>query len=29
VVAKSHWLTPVFESGRYYTWFFSAHMPPF
>ncbi|WP_344255831.1 NUDIX hydrolase [Terrabacter carboxydivorans] len=29
VVAKAHWLTPVFEPRRYDTWFFAALMPPF
>ena len=29
VVAKAHWLTPVFEPRRYDTWFFAAVMPPF
>ena len=24
VVAKAHWLTPVFEPRRYDTWFFAA-----
>jgi 8-oxo-dGTP pyrophosphatase MutT (NUDIX family) len=28
VVAKAHWLTPVFEPRRYDTWFFAALMPP-
>jgi 8-oxo-dGTP pyrophosphatase MutT (NUDIX family) len=27
VVAKAHWLTPVFEPRRYDTWFFAALMP--
>jgi 8-oxo-dGTP pyrophosphatase MutT (NUDIX family) len=27
VVAKAHWLTPVFEPRRFDTWFFAAHMP--
>ncbi|GAA2018350.1 hypothetical protein GCM10009740_02670 [Terrabacter terrae] len=27
VVAKAHWLTPVFEPRRYNTWFFAALMP--
>ena len=29
IVAKAHWLTPVFEPRRYDTWFFAALMPPF
>ncbi|WP_330476046.1 NUDIX hydrolase [Terrabacter sp. C0L_2] len=29
IVAKAHWLTPVFEPRRYDTWFFAAVMPPF
>ncbi|MEW1954363.1 NUDIX hydrolase [Terrabacter sp. NPDC080008] len=28
VVAKAHWVTPVFEPRRYDTWFFAALMPP-
>jgi 8-oxo-dGTP pyrophosphatase MutT (NUDIX family) len=28
VVAKAHWLTPVFEPRRYDTWFFAALVPP-
>ena len=28
VVAKAHWITPVFEPRRFDTWFFAAHMPP-
>ncbi|MCU1537683.1 MAG: hydrolase [Humibacillus sp.] len=28
VVAKAHWVTPVFEPRRYDTWFFAAHVPP-
>jgi 8-oxo-dGTP pyrophosphatase MutT (NUDIX family) len=28
IVAKAHWLTPVFEPRRYDTWFFAALMPP-
>ena len=27
VVAKAHWLTPVFEPRRFDTWFFAAVMP--
>ncbi|WP_404391185.1 NUDIX hydrolase [Humibacillus xanthopallidus] len=27
VVAKAHWVTPVFEPRRFDTWFFAAHMP--
>lgn len=27
IVAKAHWLTPVFEPRRYDTWFFAAVMP--
>lgn len=27
IVAKAHWLTPVFEPRRYDTWFFAALMP--
>ncbi|MEO6996813.1 MAG: NUDIX hydrolase [Terracoccus sp.] len=27
IVAKAHWLTPVFEPRRYDTWFFAAMMP--
>jgi 8-oxo-dGTP pyrophosphatase MutT (NUDIX family) len=27
VVAKAHWLTPVFEPRRFDTWFFAARMP--
>ena len=27
IVAKAHWLTPVFEPRRFDTWFFAAHMP--
>ncbi|NUO89475.1 MAG: NUDIX hydrolase, partial [Dermatophilaceae bacterium] len=29
IVAKAHWVTPVFEPRRYDTWFFAALMPPF
>ncbi len=29
IVAKAHWLTPVFEPRRYDTWFFAALMPAF
>ncbi|GAB3886657.1 NUDIX hydrolase [Terrabacter terrigena] len=29
IVAKAHWVTPVFEPKRYDTWFFAALMPPF
>ena len=28
IVAKAHWLTPVFEPRRFDTWFFAAVMPP-
>jgi 8-oxo-dGTP pyrophosphatase MutT (NUDIX family) len=28
IVAKAHWLTPVFEPRRFDTWFFAALMPP-
>ena len=28
VVAKAHWVTPIFEPRRYDTWFFAAHVPP-
>ncbi|MEP7331562.1 MAG: NUDIX hydrolase [Terracoccus sp.] len=27
IVAKAHWLTPVFEPRRFDTWFFAAVMP--
>ncbi|MDN5768966.1 MAG: NUDIX hydrolase [Humibacillus sp.] len=27
IVAKGHWLTPVFEPRRFDTWFFAAMMP--
>lgn len=27
IVAKGHWLTPVFEPRRFDTWFFAARMP--
>lgn len=27
LVAKAHWLTPVFEPRRFDTWFFAAQMP--
>lgn len=27
IVAKAHWLTPVFEPRRFDTWFFAARMP--
>lgn len=27
IVAKAHWLTPVFEPRRFDTWFFAAMMP--
>ncbi|OFE18770.1 NUDIX hydrolase [Humibacillus sp. DSM 29435] len=27
IVAKAHWLTPVFEPRRFDTWFFAALMP--
>lgn len=27
IVAKAHWLTPVFEPKRFDTWFFAAVMP--
>jgi len=27
IVAKAHWLTPVFEPRRFDTWFFAAIMP--
>ena len=27
LVAKTHWLTPVFEPRRFDTWFFAAQMP--
>lgn len=27
IVAKAHWVTPVFEPRRFDTWFFAAQMP--